>query len=1257
MAASATSTAPMNSYPRIPPSPSPSQSPLSSPTVPRSSAYRRSSSISSTTSTTSSSPFPHSTPTTSQYSPSKPKPPPLHNAHPYAIKTTSTALLTRSTSSTTMSDAAVNHYIPPSSPSPSPSPNSPGGSGFAYGFGYGSGSEGDERDGSPTAKRRGHRYSRSLTSDLPMPLPPPPGSAAVKGLSAIGPSYSTPGFESPYRQSRQPRSPSPSPSGSRGRNQPRHALSEGEAEQEDDDDTPRRRLYYQQQQDQFSRGMGLAAPAFPEVHNHNGALPDDPKAWTPAQLAQYLLTTSSADLHGNDTIAKFVKEKQISGRAFLRLADADLDSLSSATRAALLNTSRTLRQSLVRARILSSTSDSNPPKHQLPPSTNVYSSSGSPLDGEHKPGSSTTSSVGAMNSDNDGFNPDFQFGGASSGTTSTSPLIPIGTLSRSRGVRPRRRDGVNGSRGSVDSMSGASDSGSSISSSSSHSHTRTRTLSAARDISASAKKRVRERVDELEERISISAGSGVEEEGSASSSSSGVGRERGGSPVKRVQAVPVSADGTKAKAKALPQRGGVVNLFEEGQRRGHDEPIKQRQPLDKEEEDKDSTIVGLARKNVNGREPRLLPFPPAPPPSHVHHHPHQHIQAQQTHTPISSAGVEDYEFGFRRTYGAMHGDAQVTDHGAHSNGAMADPFGSVYVVRHSPRPASVAHQPTDAGSPLSAGGSPARAASAAASSMAGSGGRPPRLLPFPPVVGHAVLHHPVPKRAVGVGVESATSDTGNEVWESALEDQEWAREVVQHEIGTLEDAKGILDQKIEKKIEKRKEEKEELDERIKLTKGAFKETQTGTDEADEEEEMSVQQLLLRGDPGVPKISGVEAWEMELGETVKRIGANTSVSANGKDVEIGRKAGGGSKRHNHTGKSEMKTKGRAELAGSQAQRGGLMGLFADDSEGAGVTPASTSSIPEKPTEEVDAENKARAERAEADNKQREEKTAELNAREMALDEREREVRDRLASVEERERKVTIREEEVGKREVDIGKREDSVGKSEEALVQREVSIQTLEAGVKTREGELERLEKEARERETRVGVREVEADSVWRDFEKREQDLKEYESNVQEKLAEVEKREQELKELEGVLHRGKEDLERREREVTQREIDAFEREEKEKKRPTTMEKTIQAVQESSDKCVETVPKAQQIHSAACPKPYLVSSWMLKRDYFLGRFIGAFADLGDNYTSERGGGMLANIRGGGGALVLMGIGVCAVVLRVLGRRIAGVAGVRT
>jgi len=72
-------------------------------------------------------------------------------------------------------------------------------------------------------------------------------------------------------------------------------------------------------------------------------LPDDPKTWTPEDVARYLgrvvrsRTVSGGEAgstmkSGNDSneslasdLAAFVREKQIGGRGFMRMTEADLD--------------------------------------------------------------------------------------------------------------------------------------------------------------------------------------------------------------------------------------------------------------------------------------------------------------------------------------------------------------------------------------------------------------------------------------------------------------------------------------------------------------------------------------------------------------------------------------------------------------------------------------------------------------------------------------------------------------------------------------------------------------------------------------------------------------------------------------------------------------------------------------------------------------------------------------------------------------------
>ncbi|KAG8740728.1 hypothetical protein FRC10_003933 [Ceratobasidium sp. 414] len=94
------------------------------------------------------------------------------------------------------------------------------------------------------------------------------------------------------------------------------------------------------------------------------SLPDNPKLWTPSQLAKYLLTalrfngskSSEAILVPKPVaqdIANFVIKCKLNGRVFLRLAEKDMEELgvNQLWRTALLSSSLELRKSLLKGRI------------------------------------------------------------------------------------------------------------------------------------------------------------------------------------------------------------------------------------------------------------------------------------------------------------------------------------------------------------------------------------------------------------------------------------------------------------------------------------------------------------------------------------------------------------------------------------------------------------------------------------------------------------------------------------------------------------------------------------------------------------------------------------------------------------------------------------------------------------------------------------------------------------------------------------------
>ena len=191
------------------------------------------------------------------------------NLHPYAIKTTSTGLLTRSNSTSQNTHVSRHYYVPPS-----PTARERGETGHSPHV--------------PSPSRRTHRLSKSLSgvdsfeapNNRPLPTPPP----HLSTLPSYRPSASPEKWVTPKRSKRADTLPSTVP---------------------DLDITP--------------------------VKLED--LPTNPKLWTPSQLSSYLTTAlrvrsgeaMSLPLPVARDIATFVKESRINGRLFLRLCEQDLD--------------------------------------------------------------------------------------------------------------------------------------------------------------------------------------------------------------------------------------------------------------------------------------------------------------------------------------------------------------------------------------------------------------------------------------------------------------------------------------------------------------------------------------------------------------------------------------------------------------------------------------------------------------------------------------------------------------------------------------------------------------------------------------------------------------------------------------------------------------------------------------------------------------------------------------------------------------------
>ncbi|KAI9001488.1 hypothetical protein BD414DRAFT_404874 [Trametes punicea] len=249
------------------------------------------------------------------------------NPHPYAIKTTSTALLTRSNTSGYNVNATRHYYVPLS-------PNS-----------------------TRSDSSKGHRASKSLSSvtesptrEAPRPLPAPPalditvdrktGKHDRYGYVSADEAIALPRGR-PRRSETMPVIPLP------------------------------------------TSGMLSPAPSIEE-------LPDNPKLWTPSQLATYLtcaLRVTSGGKAGDvesiglpplvaKDIAAFVKSARIDGRTFLRMNEEDLEALgmNKKWRQALLAALRNLRQNVLKGRIWGPDgSPTSSPSPESAPTAQIFS--------------------------------------------------------------------------------------------------------------------------------------------------------------------------------------------------------------------------------------------------------------------------------------------------------------------------------------------------------------------------------------------------------------------------------------------------------------------------------------------------------------------------------------------------------------------------------------------------------------------------------------------------------------------------------------------------------------------------------------------------------------------------------------------------------------------------------------------------------------------------------------------------------------------
>lgn len=387
-----------------------------------------------------------------------------------------------------------------------------------------------------------------------------------------------------------------------------------------------------------------------------------------------------------------------------------------------------------------------------------------------------------------------------------------------------------------------------------------------------------------------------------------------------------------------------------------------------------------------------------------------------------------------------------------------------------------------------------------------------------------------------------------------------------------------------------------------------------------EHELSIEELLARGStasppsPGGNKISGVEAWEMELGETVKRIsgsatsapGAFASPSVLSKSMgvssgstasaEIGRKA---------ARKADADARGGTGRRGKDLKRGaGIMNLFAplgdaDEEVGAEVN------------EDVGDETLCQM-----DDRQ-------LSRREDELARREENISVREKALEEREMVVEEREMAVRNREDHLNGRETAVAQLDRDIANRTLALDERESAVSLREFELA-------QRESTLLEHESELLTLESGFLLRQAELVQRESELASRLEKVES---EMEESARELERAREIERGRAAEVerVQRDTEAA-RANVRTSAPVEMLKRLWGAYVLPIVGEERTPEFLKSSTPAQPTsrdtPREISPRVIRRDFFLGRYRG------------------------GGYLVLMSIGVCVVVLRVvLGRRVVG------
>ena len=373
------------------------------------------------------------------------------------------------------------------------------------------------------------------------------------------------------------------------------------------------------------------------------------------------------------------------------------------------------------------------------------------------------------------------------------------------------------------------------------------------------------------------------------------------------------------------------------------------------------------------------------------------------------------------------------------------------------------------------------------------GGHSPggRLLPYPPIVGEAELFHPRPRMGLGVGGLASGLQEGLDGGENSDFKPGGGGEEGPA-AGPETPASGNDDVDI----------------------GFESETTDGDkgvkDPEKPEEEPSILDLLLgEPQPRSRAVSGVEAWEMELGETVKRISSNGSSAAVVDGAGSIRVIGGSKTRRPRKLTAEIgKKNGRknGEVVGLEGEKKmtGVLDLFGvPDQVGAEGSVddnrLKASSIP-LPDSDASATTDASI------------------IRQSALDERESSLADRESNIVELESSLNVRESSVAERESCIAERESSIAERESTIVgresiiaERESSLDIRESSITSRESSIAQHESVITADTSEIQRRMIDVQRRELEVDKRESEVKQREQEVSEREIKVERREQKTRE--------------------------------------------------------------------------------------------------------------------------------------------------